>query len=196
VAGVHPHALAVPPPPHVWGDVHMVEQLPHVVSRLRSASHPSESVPLQLSQLGASQLAIMHEPLPQVAVACARLQAVPQPPQLASVLSGVSQPFGCPPLQSPNPGVHIVIRQTPVAQLSLAFARLHDVPQPPQLVRLLSWVSQPLASPPLQSPQPPLQLWIRHVRSAHVAVAFARLQLPPQRPQLVSVRRSVSQPLP
>ncbi len=74
---------------------------------------------------------------------------------------------------------------------------LQTVPQVPQLERLLDrLVSQPLASEPSQSPQPPLHESIRQLPVAQLAVACARLQAVPQEPQLLSVVKLASQPFP
>jgi len=87
-----------------------------------------------------------------------------------------------------------VISHCPLAQLSLAFASEHDVPQAPQFVSVVSDVSQPFASIPSQFANPVLQKAIRHVLPVQSAVALARVQSTPQPPQLVSVERDVSQP--
>ena len=63
------------------------------------------------------------------------VQRVPQAAQFVSVVREVSQPSAATPLQSPEPGVHVMIVHAPAAQPSeLVFARAHVAPQPPQLV--------------------------------------------------------------
>ena len=59
-------------------------------------------------------------PLAHVAVAFARLHPTPQPPQLVSVLSGVSQPFDTTPSQLPQPVAHETIWQLPVPHVEVA----------------------------------------------------------------------------
>jgi hypothetical protein len=70
----------------------------------------------------------------------------------------------------------------------------HVTPQPPQLVLVLSALSQPLAILPSQLPQPALHVAIAQLPVAQVAVALVLEQLTPQPPQLVVVLVGVSQP--
>jgi hypothetical protein len=165
-------------------------QLPRVVS---GDSQPLASLPSQLPN-PASQDPIAHMPVAQLAVACERRHAIPQPPQSASVRSDVSHPVEASASQSPKFVAQLVISHVPVAQLSPAFASAHTAPHEPQLVRLLSGVSQPFASTPSQSAKPMLQVPMRQVPVEQSAVAFARMHATPQPPQLVTVRREVSQP--
>jgi hypothetical protein len=107
---------------------------------------------LQLPQL-VSQPDQLQLPVAQLApVACAGAQAVPQRPQLESVVSEVSQPSEAPPPQSPQPMVQETMLQVPELHDSLALARSQSRPQLPQLVSEVSEVSQPSAQPPLQLP--------------------------------------------
>jgi hypothetical protein len=92
------------------------------------------------------------------------------------------EPQPVPPAQSQNPSMQLC-------------PALHVTPQPPQLLELVSGVSQPLASLPSQLPKPALHVPIAHEPLAHVAVALGREQLTPQPPQLLVVVRGVSQPL-
>jgi hypothetical protein len=85
--------------------------------------------------------------------------------------------------------------QDSVAQVAVAFASVHDVPQVPQLVRVSSGVSQPFAAAPSQSPKPALHEAIAHDPVAQVEVALASEQPTPQAPQFASVVVEVSQPL-
>ena len=87
-------------------------------------------------------------------LACGRLQATLQPPQLESVLSGRSQPLPAPLSQSSQPASQLVISQLPVAQLGLPCGVEQALPHWPQFVSELSSVSQPLFLLPSQSPQP------------------------------------------
>jgi hypothetical protein len=80
----------------------------------------------------------------------------------------------------------------------VACAGAHGTPHWPQLLLVLSWVSQPsfaLPSFALQSSQPALQATISHVPDEHKAVPWALVQAVPQAPQLVSEFKGVSQPL-
>jgi hypothetical protein len=84
--------------------------------------------------------------------------------------------------------------QVPVAQVAVAFASTQATPHAPQFVSVVSEASQPLASIPSQLPYSGLHEAIWQVSVAHVAVAFARVQVVPHVPQLVSVFKGVSQP--
>ena len=70
------------------------------------------------------------------------------------------------------------------------------VPQAPQLVVVLSWVSQPLAGLLSQSPKPVLQAPRVQVPVAQLAAALGKLQATLQAPQSVVVFVGRSQPLP
>ena len=87
---------------------------------------------------------IAQLPVEQVAVALARLQVVPQAPQLVVVFRAVSQPLGSLPSQLPEPELQELIAQLPVEQVAVALVRLQVVPQVPQLVVVFREVSQPL----------------------------------------------------
>jgi hypothetical protein len=172
---------------------HVAPQLPQFVSEVSAVSHPLPSTPSQLPQFGLHE-AIAHDPVAQVALAFGRAQAVPQLPQLVVVLSVASQPLASFPSQLPKPLLHDAIAHDPVAQVALAFARAHAVPHAPQSVRVLSWVSQPLAGFPSQSPHPPVHPgWHCPLTQATPPCWFE--QTWPQLPQLlVSVSRGTSQP--
>jgi hypothetical protein len=120
-----------------------------------------------------------HCPVPHEAVPCARLQATPQPLQLVSVFSCVSQPsFAVPSfeLQSSQPLLHDAIWQLPDAQVGVPWALLQARPHPPQSVSELSCVSQPLFLSPSQSPQPEAHAgWQPFVVHAFVPCAFVQL---------------------
>ncbi len=96
----------------------------------RSVSQPLASEPSQSPQPPLHE-AITQLPVAQLAVACARLQAVPQEPQLASVVRLVSQPFPTLLSQLPQPVLH-EIEQTLAVQLGVPFAELQALPQAPQ----------------------------------------------------------------
>ncbi len=107
-------------------------------------SQPFDSFMSQLPKLGLHAPSA-HVPVAQVAVPLDREHAVPQAPQLASVVSGVSQPFDATRSQSPNPGSHETTWQLKPLQLPVAFAGSHTVAQEPQLASPSSDVSQPFA---------------------------------------------------
>ena len=75
-------------------------QAPQFVVVVSGASQPSVGLALQLPKLPV-QAPSVQTPPGQVSVAFARSQSVPQPPQLPSVLSGVSQPLDGSPSQLP-----------------------------------------------------------------------------------------------
>jgi hypothetical protein len=161
-------------------------------------SQPSESVPLQLPKLA------LHEPMRQlpvvqVGVAFARVQVLPQAPQLVVVSSGVSQPFGRLESQSPKPLPVQSGTQTPAVHVFGAVTWEQTMPQPPQF-EFPCAVSQPVAVELSQLRNPVLQLPILQVMlvlgtTSQFGVAFANEQLALQAPQFVSVLMSRSQPL-
>jgi len=114
--------------------------------------------------------AIEQEPRLHVGVAFAPLQTAPQAPQWGRLVSElVSQPlFGLPSqfLKLPlHTGVH-----TPLTQLVVPFAFVHEMPQPPQLLTSLEvGLSQPLFGLPSQLAQPAEQVGT-HAPPVHVVV--------------------------
>lgn len=136
----------------------------------------------------------MHPPDTQTAFAP---QLFPHVPQCATVTPrSVSHPFVALPSQLPQPGSHAPSVQTPVVHDSAAWSRAHGTPQPPQLVRERTLVSQPSSARPLQSAQPVLHDSIWHVPVGQVATAFASVHTLPHEPQLLAVRSDVSHPSP
>jgi hypothetical protein len=112
-------------------------------------SQPFVASPSQLpqptTQVGA-QLPLVH-----VVVPCGFVQPFPQDPQLATLVCVfVSQPFAALPSQFAKPGEQLPRVQTPLTQLSLAFARSQTVLQAPQSVSVLMLRSQPLSGLPSQ----------------------------------------------
>ena len=126
-----------------------VLQEPQSLSVSSEVSQPSGSFPLQLSQ-SELQLWMWQLSPEQEAVACAREQEVPQEPQLDRESREFSQPLEWVPSQLPQPELQLKMRHWPVAQVSLALARLQVTPQPPQLEFVFRGVSQPLPSLPSQ----------------------------------------------
>jgi hypothetical protein len=131
---------------------------------------------LQLPQSG-SQLARVHIPAAQPAVAWGRLHALLQPPQLAGSLAMfTSQPFGTLPSQLAKPAEQDVTPQTPCTHDGAAFAGAHAALHPPQLARSVAvFVSHPVATTPSQSAQVPLQPATVHRPAAQPAVPFKTL---------------------
>jgi len=100
-------------------------------------------------------------------------QARPHAPQLSALVRGsVSQPLLGTPSQFKKPPVQLPTRQTPPTQVAVAFGRLHELPQNPQLfgsdARL---VSQPLLVLLSQSIRPGAQAFSPQVPPLHVAAA-------------------------
>lgn len=94
----------------------------------------------------------------QLVVPCEFVQVLPQALQCVTLPSVVSQPLPACASQSPKPAVQVPSVQTPLGHVSLAFARLHGAPQPPQSVSVSMLVSQPSSGLPLQLRQKPLHV--------------------------------------
>ena len=88
-----------------------------VLSVLVLVSQPFAALPSQLAK-PALQAPIAHTPVPHVALALAKLQRTPQPPQWFTSLPRtlVSQPLLAIKSQSPKPVVHAPTRQLDIAQ--------------------------------------------------------------------------------
>ena len=143
-----------------------------------------------------SQEAIWHAPVAQVAVACAWLQAWPQPPQLSSVRRSVSQPLAASPSQSAVSGsVQALTKQVPVAQVGSPLATWHCAVQEPQCSSVCKLVSHPLTAFPSQSAKPVSQAATAQSPVEQVAVACSSEQVVPQAAQLSRVVSGVSQAL-
>ena len=157
-------------------------------------SQPFATLASQLPKPGEQER--VHAPAEQVGVAFVVEQAVPHAPQLlVAVFVLVSHPFAELPSQLPNPAVQVPRVQVPVVQVSLAFARSHTLPQPPQFASVRVFVSQPLFGLPSQSENPAAQVGV-HAPATHEVVPFAFVHAVPQAPQLVElVERFASQPL-
>jgi len=174
--------------------VHDVPQVPQLAAVVSGASHPLAAARSQFPK-PALQLSSAQLPVEQLAVALARAHGTPHAPQLASVVSGASQPFADIVSQSSNPALHDAIRQLPDAHVGVAFARVHAVPQLLQFVSVVSDDSQPLDSFMSQLPKLGLHVASAHVPVAHVAEPLDREHEVPQAPQFASVVSGVSQPL-
>jgi hypothetical protein len=144
-----------------------------------------------------------HDPSAQTAeeqraLALAKLQAVPQDPQLlTSVERLLSQPFPATPSQFPKVPSQAAIAQVLAMQLSVALGRLQVVPHRPQLVTVLvRFTSQQSTYWLLQLPKPALQVATAQMLELQAGVPLATEQTVPQAPQAVTVEVVlVSQPL-
>jgi hypothetical protein len=172
-------------------------QAPQLASVLRVVSQPLAGLPSQ-SPVPAAQPHGEQVPATQlVVVPPGQLQTVPQAPQLVElVFLSTSQPLLATPSQFKNPVLQVPSVQLPVEHDSLAFARSQMALHAPQLLSVLSAVSQPLAELLSQLPQPARQLPSWQTPPKQLALAFAKLQPLLHDPQwVVDVLRSVSQPL-
>ena len=131
-----------------------MQLLPHapqlLVLVLRFASHPLLST---LSQFAYPLLQLVSVQVPdeQDSAALARLQAVPQLPQLVVLFNGVSQPLFTLPSQLPQSASQLGA-QLPPEQAAEPWSLVQVIPQPPQLVILVAKLtSQPSVGLPLQS---------------------------------------------
>jgi hypothetical protein len=122
----------------------VVPHAPQLLVVSTAVSQPVDALPSQLPK-PAEHCVTWQLPVEHDSVALARLHAVAQAPQCASVLSACSQPFAAIPSQLSKPPEHAVIWQLPVAQDSVAFARLHVVPQAPQCAGVVRLCSHPSA---------------------------------------------------
>jgi hypothetical protein len=123
-------------------------------------------------------------------------QVIPHPPQFAAVVSGASQPLAEFPSQSPKPVEQLETPQAGGApvQFGVPDEVEHTLPHAPQLVTLVSDVSQPLLGLPSQSAKPVLQAGT-HAPFGQVSVPLAFVQVLPQPPQLLTALVEVSHPL-
>jgi len=167
---------------------------PQFVVVFSDASQPSVALLLQLPKLPLHT--IEHAPRAQLAVPFVLLHTVPQAPQLAAVVCVfVSHPLAALLSQLPKPLLHVPSAHEPVEHDSLAFARLHTAPHPPQFARVLRSVSQPLVPIPSQSPRPGEQVEPPHTPFTQFGVPACAGQTCPHAPQLfTSVLVLVSQP--
>jgi hypothetical protein len=141
---------------------------------------------------------MMQMPVEQRALAFANAQAAPHAPQLPTVSSDVSQPLAAFPSQLAKPGLQLMSVQVPVEQEALALFSEHWVPQEPQLLLVLSGVSQPLAAKPSQSPNPGAQASLHVPRSQKPPVTLVPSigQTVSQLPQLFALLWRLTQAAP
>jgi hypothetical protein len=187
--------LQLPQPPLQVVSVHVpdahdslafgrLQPVPHEPQSERVVSGVSQPLLSTPSQLPNPDVHVTRSQVraAQDSTAFGRLHATPQLPQSVKVSSRVSQPFVAFMSQLPNMRSHAVRVQVPVAQDSVAFARLQDVPHEPQSASVFSGVSHPSSTSPLQSPQP-----MSHARTqaplVQLGVAWFVLHALPQPPQ-------------
>jgi hypothetical protein len=148
----------------------------------------ASQLPYPAVQVGA------HTPPVHAVEPLAFVQATPQVPQFATVLSCVSHPFEPNPSQLPQPALH-VIEQAPAVHDAVPLVPTHALLQAPQWVMLVVvFVSQPFRTFPSQLAKPELHTG-KHRPAAHEVVPLEFVQAwlhAPQLPRLVCV--SVSQP--
>jgi hypothetical protein len=175
--------------------VHVVPHVPQFVAVVCVfVSHPLFGSPSQFANPAVHDG--KHVPDAHAFVPCWFVHAVPQAPQFAFVSKGASQPLAALPSQFPKPDRH-VMPQAPAVQLGVPLLLLQTLPQAPQLDVLVSVLtSQPFEPSPSQLPNPALQALSVQAPDVHEAEAFESAQATPQAPQLPSVVRLDSQPLP
>jgi len=110
---------------------HVAPHAPQFVVELSGVSQPLAAFRSQLPK-PALQVPSVQVPLPQLAVALARLQEMPQPPQFALVVVACSQPLLASLSQLPKFALHAPSVQVPVLQLAAALGRLHATLQAAQ----------------------------------------------------------------
>jgi hypothetical protein len=180
------------------GKLHALPQVPQLPTDVvRSTSQPSEVIPLQLPRPGMHTV-LLHIPMAQLGVPPTVEHITPHPEQCKALVSMlVSQPLAGFRSQSAKRPVQGPRVQTPRAQVALAFAKVHPLPQRPQcevLVRVSA--SQPLAGLPSQSAKPVRHAPREQVPAAQTAVALGKVHPLPQRPQLLMSVATVEQVIP
>lgn len=150
--GLHAIVQAVPSHPGMpFTVLQTVPQTPQLVTLERFVSQPLTALPSQFANPGVQVMA--HEPEAQDGVPFVELQAIPHPPQCAVLtLTFVSHPVVMSASQLPKPVVHAMPQSPPVHDGVPLFA-LQALPQAPQCeVVEATFVSQPVAALPSQSP--------------------------------------------
>jgi hypothetical protein len=171
-----------------FGTVHVLPQPPQVpTSAAVFASHPSSKSPLQSAKPGL-QLPIVQAPPAQAATALGGRQALPQVPQLATLVAMLtSQPSATVPLQLANPAAQLPTAHWPEVHAGAACGTEQTLPHVPQLAGSLPSAVQEPAQLVCCAPQPAAQ-----APALHTAVAGQAL---PHAPQFApSAARRASQP--
>jgi hypothetical protein len=138
------------------GTAHARPHAPQLATVSSALSQPFAAFMSQLPK-PAAQPKNAHVPPLHAVTAFGRAQLVPHAPQLATVLSALSQPFAAFMSQLPKLAAQ-VIPQTPAVHCGAALgAAGHVRPQLPQCITLvLTLVSHPSAETPLQFEKPAL----------------------------------------
>jgi hypothetical protein len=176
-----------------WAFVQAFPQEPQFVTVRIEVSQPLASL-LSQSPHPSVHATIWQPPVAHELVALARVQRTPQPPQLVELVSGASQPLVASPSQSPKPAAQRATPHAPLTQLGVPAVVEQILPQVPQLVTLLSDVSQPLAGLPSQSAKPVAHVGT-HAPDVQATVPLAFVQVLPHAPQSPAVLSEVSHPL-
>ncbi len=160
------------------------------LSVLRLVSQPLAATPSQ-SAKPAAHAPSAQLPAAHVAAALGKRHTTPQPPQFeaSAARTLTSQPSLAVPLQSAKPALQPPMAQRPLAHaLTLALARAHTVPQPPQFRGSVAVFTQ--------SPEHAVAPAPHVVAQVPLAQTCPAEHAPPQRPQLaLSVPVFTSQPL-
>jgi hypothetical protein len=139
---------------------------------------------------------VLHVPALQVAVPPLAGHTLPHVPQFATVFRLVSQPLFGFPSQFPKPALQLAMPQLPATHCGVPLAAVQTVPHAPQLVTVLTGVSQPFVRDASQSLKPAEQLGTQ-VEAAQLVVPCAFVHALLQAPQLAVLLLScTSQPLP
>jgi hypothetical protein len=177
------------------GMSHGVLQVWQSVRLVRLVSQPLFGFPSQLPKSAPLQVKVQPLVVLHAAVPCALVHDSPQLRQFDVVPFVVSQPAWL--VQSKNPALHAETLQVPVAQVEVAFGKLHVTPQSPQFVSVCRSVSQPLPALPSQLLYPLAQLGL-HAKfgevPAHEVVPCAFAHASPHAAQFELVPSCVSHP--
>jgi hypothetical protein len=171
---------------------HVVLHAPQSVSVLSGVSQPLAAMPSQFAK-PALHAPSVQVPVPQLAVALARLQLTLHPPQCVVVFVGCSQPLVSSPSQFAKPVLHVPSAHVPAGHVAVALVRAQGTPQPPQFVSVYKLCSQVVPSLS-QSAVPAAQDDSEHTPPEQVRLSLTP-HAAPHAPQLTPVLSGVSQPL-
>jgi hypothetical protein len=153
-------------------------QAPQCVSVFRSVSQPLFGLLSQSSK--PSVQAGAQAPALHIVVPCWFVHMTAQAPQFWFVLSGASHPVAGLLSQSSKPLTQPSSWQVPVPHDTTPFGRLHAVLHAPQLISVLSGVSQPVIMSLSQLSNPVVQLAIWHIPPEQTSTALGKLHSIPQ----------------
>jgi hypothetical protein len=181
--------------PHTVG-LAAVLQPPQLAGWVMSVSQPLLARPSQSAKPAAHAVTTQAEAL-HAEVACARLQTLPQAPQLlVSFVTLTSHPVDASRSQSAKPALQAATEQLDAAQVPVAWAGLHGRPHPPQLATsFVTLTSHPVDAFPSQSAKPTAQAATTQADAVQPAVAWGSTHGAPQAPQFTaSLVRSAQVP--